>query len=167
MVRKKSGTIYIKWVRSGIALPRQQRKVVASLGLSRLNQVVERPDTTEIRGAVAKVPHLLQVVSAPEAPPWTAIPDYVIVAKEAAPVKKEVKAERAAKPAPSKAAQEAQPEASAAPADKPAPRKRAAARKEKASEPAKAAAAKDQEEKPRKRRVAGGKESKAAKKGDK
>lgn len=165
MVRKKSGTIYIKWVRSGIALPRQQRKVVASLGLSRLNQVVERPDTTEIRGAVAKVPHLLQVVSAPAAPPWTAIPDYVIVAKEAAAVKKEVKAERAAKPAPGKAAQEAPPEASAAPADKAAPRKRAAARKEKASEPAKAAA-KDQEEKPRKRRVAGGKESKAAKKGD-
>ena len=59
---QKTDTIHIKWVRSGIALPRQQRRVVASLGLSRLNQVVVRPDTPQFRGMVAKVPHLLQVV---------------------------------------------------------------------------------------------------------
>jgi len=36
--------------------------VVRGLGLTKLNQVVERPDAPEFRGMVAKVPHLLAVV---------------------------------------------------------------------------------------------------------
>jgi large subunit ribosomal protein L30 len=32
------------------------------LGLTKLNQVVERPDNASIRGVVAKVPHLLRIV---------------------------------------------------------------------------------------------------------
>jgi large subunit ribosomal protein L30 len=35
---------------------------VRSLGLRKLNQVVERPDTPSMRGAVAKVPHLLRII---------------------------------------------------------------------------------------------------------
>lgn len=62
MGRKKSGTIKIKWVRSTIACPEKHRQVVRGLGLRRLNQVVERPDTPAIRGMVAKVPHLVEVV---------------------------------------------------------------------------------------------------------
>jgi large subunit ribosomal protein L30 len=35
---------------------------VRSLGLTKLNQIVERPDTPSMRGMVEKVPHLLRIV---------------------------------------------------------------------------------------------------------
>jgi large subunit ribosomal protein L30 len=56
------GKIRIKLVRSPICTPENQRRVVRGLGLRKLNQVVERPDTPVFRGMVKKVPHLLQVV---------------------------------------------------------------------------------------------------------
>ncbi len=55
-------TIKIQYVRSAIGRPRKQKDVVRGLGLRRLNQVVERPDTPEIRGMVNKIPHLLRVL---------------------------------------------------------------------------------------------------------
>ena len=55
--------IRVKLVRSVIGSSPHQRKVVAGLGLRRMNQVVERQDTREIRGMVAKVSHLVRVVS--------------------------------------------------------------------------------------------------------
>jgi len=57
-----SGKIHLKWVRSAICAPAKQKKVVKGLGFTRLNQVVERPDTPAIRGMVAKVPHLVEIV---------------------------------------------------------------------------------------------------------
>ncbi len=36
--------------------------VIKGLGFTRLNQVIERPDTPAIRGMVAKVPHLVEIV---------------------------------------------------------------------------------------------------------
>lgn len=54
--------IQLKWVRSTIATPETQRLVVKGLGFTRLNQVVEREDTPSIRGMVAKVPHLVEIV---------------------------------------------------------------------------------------------------------
>jgi large subunit ribosomal protein L30 len=66
MMAKKSnatsGTIQLKWVRSAICAPVKQKKVVKGLGFTRLNQVVTRPDTAAIRGMVAKVPHLIEIV---------------------------------------------------------------------------------------------------------
>jgi large subunit ribosomal protein L30 len=56
------GMIRIKLVRSLIGSTPHQRAVVAGLGLRRLNQAVERKDTKEIRGMVAKVPHLLSIL---------------------------------------------------------------------------------------------------------
>ena len=56
------GKIKIKLYRSPICTPQSQRRVVRGLGLRKLNQVVERPDTAVFRGMVKKVPHLLQVV---------------------------------------------------------------------------------------------------------
>jgi large subunit ribosomal protein L30 len=50
-------------VRSFICAPVNQKKVVKGLGFTRLNQVVERPDTPEIRGMVKKVPHLVEIVN--------------------------------------------------------------------------------------------------------
>jgi len=35
---------------------------VRSLGLTKLNQIVERPDTASMRGAVSKVPHLIRII---------------------------------------------------------------------------------------------------------
>jgi large subunit ribosomal protein L30 len=57
------GTIQLKWVRSAICAPEKQKLVIKGLGFTRLNQVVERPNTAAIRGMVAKVPHLIEIVS--------------------------------------------------------------------------------------------------------
>ena len=58
----KKGTVRIKWVRSAIAAPKKHKRVVRGLGFTRLNQVVEREDTPSIRGMVAKIPHLVEIV---------------------------------------------------------------------------------------------------------
>jgi large subunit ribosomal protein L30 len=57
-----AGKIRIEYYRSFIAAPKTHKTIVRSLGLRKLNQVVERPDTDSMRGAVAKVPHLLRIV---------------------------------------------------------------------------------------------------------
>jgi large subunit ribosomal protein L30 len=65
MTAKKTnagGKIHLKWVRSAICAPQKQKLVIKGLGFTRLNQVIERPDTQAIRGMVAKVPHLVAVV---------------------------------------------------------------------------------------------------------
>jgi large subunit ribosomal protein L30 len=56
------GKIHLKWVRSSICAPVKQKRVVKGLGFTRLNQIIERPDTAAIRGMVAKVPHLVEIV---------------------------------------------------------------------------------------------------------
>jgi large subunit ribosomal protein L30 len=58
----KTGKIKIQYYRSFIASPKKHKDVVRSLGITKLNQVVERPDTDSMRGAVAKIPHLLRIV---------------------------------------------------------------------------------------------------------
>ena len=58
----KGGKLYLKWVRSAICAPQRQKRVVKGLGFTRLNQIVERPDNPAIRGMVAKVPHLVEIV---------------------------------------------------------------------------------------------------------
>ena len=59
-----TGTIKIKYVRSSICAPVKHKLVVKGLGFTRLNQVIERPDTPAIRGMVKKVPHLVAIVTA-------------------------------------------------------------------------------------------------------
>jgi len=69
-VRKKTETqaaaagtrLQLKWVRSAICAPVKHKLVVKGLGFTRLNQVIEREDTPSIRGMVAKVPHLVEIV---------------------------------------------------------------------------------------------------------
>jgi large subunit ribosomal protein L30 len=59
----KPGTkMQLKWVRSAIAAPVKHKLVIKGLGFTRLNQVVEREDTPSIRGMVAKVPHLVEIL---------------------------------------------------------------------------------------------------------
>ncbi|HSM87472.1 MAG TPA: 50S ribosomal protein L30 [Candidatus Limnocylindrales bacterium] len=54
--------IKIQYVRSKICTPVKQKLVIKGLGFTRLNQIIEREDTPSIRGMIAKVPHLVQVV---------------------------------------------------------------------------------------------------------
>jgi len=54
--------IRIKYYRSTIACPDKQKEIVRALGLRKLNQIVERPDTPSMRGTVEKVPHLLRII---------------------------------------------------------------------------------------------------------
>ncbi len=56
------GTIQLKWVISAICAPVKQKLVIKGLGFTRLNQVIERPDNPAIRGMVAKVPHLVEIL---------------------------------------------------------------------------------------------------------
>jgi large subunit ribosomal protein L30 len=60
--QEQGATIRIQYYRSFIAAPKTHKTIVRSLGLRKLNQVVERPDTEAMRGTVAKVPHLLRIV---------------------------------------------------------------------------------------------------------
>jgi large subunit ribosomal protein L30 len=56
------GTIRIQYYRSSISTPKTHKQIVKSLGLTKLNQVVERPDTPAMRGFVQKVPHLIRII---------------------------------------------------------------------------------------------------------
>ena len=66
MVKKQktdgTGKLHLKWVRSAICSPVKHKLVIKGLGFTRLNQVIERPDNPAIRGMVAKVPHLVEIV---------------------------------------------------------------------------------------------------------
>jgi large subunit ribosomal protein L30 len=57
-----AGTIKIKLVRSPICAPEKHKVIVRSLGLKKLNRVVEKPDTPAFRGMVKKIPHLLALL---------------------------------------------------------------------------------------------------------
>lgn len=54
--------IKVQYYRSAICTPEKHKVIVRSLGFTKLNQIVERPDTPAIRGMVTKVPHLLRIV---------------------------------------------------------------------------------------------------------
>ncbi len=56
-----SPTIKVTLKRSAINRPGKIKKVLAGLGLKRMNQTVERPNTREIRGMIKKVIHLVEV----------------------------------------------------------------------------------------------------------
>jgi large subunit ribosomal protein L30 len=56
-------TIKIRQVRSGIACPIEMRETLKALGLGRINRISERVDTPSVRGMIAKIPHLVEVVT--------------------------------------------------------------------------------------------------------
>ncbi len=86
MVREKAQrTIRIRWVRSGIGFSYRVKGWIRSLGLRRLNQVVARPDSPQIRGLVAKMPHLVEIVGESPVSTLASVPEYRIVPPEAVP----------------------------------------------------------------------------------
>jgi len=62
MAEKTEKKIKIQFYRIAICTPEKHKTIVRSLGLTKLNQVVERPDNAAVRGMIAKVPHLLRIV---------------------------------------------------------------------------------------------------------
>jgi large subunit ribosomal protein L30 len=52
----------IRQVKSSIGTRREHREVLKSLGLRRIRHEVEREDTPAVRGMVAKVGYLLEIV---------------------------------------------------------------------------------------------------------
>ena len=55
-------TIKIKQVKSRIKCPKDQKRTLDTLGLRKINQVVEVEDTPSTRGMVQKLHHLVIVV---------------------------------------------------------------------------------------------------------
>lgn len=62
MAKTAAKQIKIKLVKSLIGASEAQKRVAKSLGLSRINQVVEHFDSPTIMGMVKKIPHLVQIV---------------------------------------------------------------------------------------------------------
>ncbi|HPE29186.1 MAG TPA: 50S ribosomal protein L30 [Candidatus Mcinerneyibacteriales bacterium] len=62
MAKKKVKTIKIKLVHSIIGRPEKHRRIIEALGLKKLQSVREHQDTPEIRGMIAKVPHLVEII---------------------------------------------------------------------------------------------------------
>ena len=56
--------VRVKQVKSAIGYDRRQRTTLRGLGLRRLHQVVELPDTPSVRGMIDKVVHLVVVLEA-------------------------------------------------------------------------------------------------------
>jgi large subunit ribosomal protein L30 len=54
-------TIRITYVKSASGYTADQEQTIRSLGLRRLHQTVEKPDTPDVRGMIAKVSHLLEI----------------------------------------------------------------------------------------------------------
>lgn len=55
-------TIKIKQTKSRIGAPKDQKKTLDALGLTKMQRVVEHEDTPSIRGLVRKVQHLVTVI---------------------------------------------------------------------------------------------------------
>ena len=55
-------TITVKLVKSPIGYNKRQKATVQALGLRKLNQTVEKADSPTVRGMIAKVSHLVEVV---------------------------------------------------------------------------------------------------------
>ena len=62
MAQKNTKTIKLKQVGSPIRRPSKQKEILVGLGLGKMHRVVEVEDTPEVRGAIAKLPHMVEVV---------------------------------------------------------------------------------------------------------
>lgn len=62
MENEKEKKITVRWKKSAIGRPENQKKVIEALGFRRLNQTLALPDRPEIRGMINHVSHLLEVI---------------------------------------------------------------------------------------------------------
>ena len=57
----EAGKITVRLVRSMIGRPEKQRLVLRGMGLTKLQKVVQLPDTPQVRGMLDKVKHLVRI----------------------------------------------------------------------------------------------------------
>ena len=55
-------TIKIQQTKSRIGAPKDQKRTLDALGLTKLNHIVEKEDTPNVRGMIRKVHHVETVV---------------------------------------------------------------------------------------------------------
>ncbi len=60
-------TITVKLVKSPIGYNKRQKATVEALGLRKMHQTVEKTDSPTVRGMIARVSHLVEVVEEAEA----------------------------------------------------------------------------------------------------
>ena len=64
--KQAAKTLTLRQIRSGIGCPREMRETLKALGLGKMHRVAERVDTREVRGMIAKIPHLVEVIEVVE-----------------------------------------------------------------------------------------------------
>jgi large subunit ribosomal protein L30 len=52
----------LKLAKSGIATPKDQKATIRALGFRWVGDVVERPDTPDVRGRIRKIAHLVEIL---------------------------------------------------------------------------------------------------------
>jgi len=55
-------TIVVKQIGSPIRRPEGQRAILRGLGLNKMHRTRELEDTPSIRGMVAKIPHMVEII---------------------------------------------------------------------------------------------------------
>jgi len=55
-------TIKVKQIKSRIGAPKNQKRTLDAMGLTKLNRVVELEDTPSVRGQINTVSHLVKVL---------------------------------------------------------------------------------------------------------
>jgi large subunit ribosomal protein L30 len=58
---KKMATIKITQIKSAINYPKKQKDTLKALGISKLNQTIEKEDNPQILGMIRAVEHLVKV----------------------------------------------------------------------------------------------------------
>jgi large subunit ribosomal protein L30 len=62
MAQQTGKTIVVRQIGSPIRRPAIQRQQLIGLGLNKMRRTRELPDTPSVRGMVAKIPHLVEIV---------------------------------------------------------------------------------------------------------
>jgi large subunit ribosomal protein L30 len=61
-IKQGKGKIKIKQKTSVIDRPLKQKLIIKALGLGKINRVKQHNDTPQIRGMIAKVKHIVEVI---------------------------------------------------------------------------------------------------------
>jgi large subunit ribosomal protein L30 len=63
---KEGPKVRVRQVRSGICANETQKRTLRALGLEKIGRVRTLPDNPQVRGMVAKIPHLVEIVEKSE-----------------------------------------------------------------------------------------------------
>jgi ribosomal protein L30/L7E len=64
--RLRGKTIRLKQIRSATGSPRAVRETLKALGLGKLYQFAELPNTKEVRDLITEAPHMLSILDGPD-----------------------------------------------------------------------------------------------------